>query len=122
MLALGQALVSRPEVLLLDEPSFGLAPIILEELFETVRKLASEKNIAVLLVEQVIDQVLDLADEVIVLNLGRTVFSTERKEGFDAGAIRTAYVGATDVHKRADDFAVEGLDGVMEASFIEESL
>jgi branched-chain amino acid transport system permease protein len=122
MLALGQALVSRPEALLLDEPSFGLAPIILEELFETVRRLASERNIAVLLVEQVIDQVLDLADEVVVLNLGRTVFSTEREEGFDAGAIRTAYVGATEEHQRAEDLAVEGLVGVIEESFIEESL
>lgn len=74
MLAIAQALVSRPKVLLLDEPSGGLAPSIVGELLDTVRLLVQD-GLSVVLVEQAINFALSVADNVLVLDIGRTVLS-----------------------------------------------
>lgn len=72
MLAIGQALASGPKVLMLDEPTTGLAPSIVDELLELIQGLCRE-GVGVLLVEQAMDLCLDIADHVIVVNLGQQV-------------------------------------------------
>lgn len=93
MLAIGQALMARPKVLLLDEPSGGLAPVIVNEVFNTVNKL-KEDGLAVLLVEQAVEASLQIADSVTVLDVGHTVFMsrTEDRKGL-LDAVKDAYMG-----------------------------
>jgi branched-chain amino acid transport system ATP-binding protein len=93
MLSIGRALMARPSVLLLDEPSLGLAPIVSARIMQLVRTLASERGIAVLLVEQNARSALAIADRGIVLNLGSVVaddaaHALARDEG-----LRQAYLG-----------------------------
>jgi branched-chain amino acid transport system ATP-binding protein len=90
MLAIAQSLVSRPSVLLLDEPSGGLAPSVVGEVLETVRSLAAE-GLAVVLVEQAVNFALALADHVIVMDLGRCVLSQPASEPGLERAIEEAY-------------------------------
>jgi branched-chain amino acid transport system ATP-binding protein len=73
MLAVGRALASRAELLLLDEPSLGLAPKLVSLIMQTVRKLCAERGISVLLVEQNARSALAIADEAVLLSAGRTV-------------------------------------------------
>jgi branched-chain amino acid transport system ATP-binding protein len=73
MLSIGRALMADPHVLLLDEPSLGLAPIVSAQIMQLVRELASTRRLAVLLVEQNARSALSIADRGIVLNLGRVV-------------------------------------------------
>ncbi len=72
MLTIGRALLQDPRLLMLDEMSMGLAPAIVEELFDVVRRL-EERGIAVLLVEQFVGQAMGVADQVVVLEQGRIV-------------------------------------------------
>ena len=74
MLAIGRALMGNPRVLLLDEPSEGLAPLIVAEVGRTIRRLKQERQSTVL-VEQNLKLALDVADEAVILNTGRCVFS-----------------------------------------------
>ena len=83
MLAIGRALVSEPKVILLDEPSLGLAPLIVESIFGIIRRLKEERGQTVLLVEQNAALALDLADHGYVMENGRIVL-----EGPAAGAAR----------------------------------
>jgi branched-chain amino acid transport system ATP-binding protein len=73
MLVIGRALMSEPRVILLDEPSLGLAPLIVEEIFQIVRRLKEERSLAVLLVEQNAALALDIADHGYVMEGGRIV-------------------------------------------------
>ena len=73
MLSIGRALMAQPRVLLLDEPSLGLAPIVSAQIMQLVRTLAAERGLAVLLVEQNARSALSIADRGVVLNLGRVV-------------------------------------------------
>jgi branched-chain amino acid transport system ATP-binding protein len=73
MLAVGRALASRAELLLLDEPSLGLAPKLVSVIMQTVRRLCAERGISVLLVEQNARSALAIADEAVLLSAGRTV-------------------------------------------------
>lgn len=70
MLAIGRALMSRPELLLLDEPSLGLAPLVVERIFQVIRELKA-RGITILLVEQTVHQALNVADRAYVLESGR---------------------------------------------------
>jgi branched-chain amino acid transport system ATP-binding protein len=93
MLAIGQALMARPKVLLLDEPSGGLAPVIVNEVFRTVDRLKAD-GLAVLLVEQAVEASLAIADSVAVIDVGRVVFSARTSERPDMlDAVRESYMG-----------------------------
>jgi len=92
MLAIGRALMGNPRVLLMDEPSEGLAPLIVAEVGRTIARLKREGQ-SILLVEQNIKLALDLADEVVILNTGRVAFSGSAGEVRDDQALITQHLG-----------------------------
>ena len=92
MLAIGHALMSGPRLVLLDEPSIGLAPVVVERLLETMGAL-SHRGIAVLLVEQSVRLAGAFADSLYVLHQGRSVPLGRRGQGLDEDALRAAYFG-----------------------------
>ena len=92
MLAIGRALMGNPRVLLMDEPSEGLAPLIVAEVGRTIARLKEEGQ-SILLVEQNIKLALDLADEVVILNTGRVAFSGSAGEVRDDQALITQHLG-----------------------------
>ena len=93
MLAIGRANMSKPQLLLLDEPSLGLAPLIVEQIFQTIRDLTTSMNLTVLLVEQNAMGALRIADLGIVLNLGKVVAINHAQALIDDPAVRAAYLG-----------------------------
>jgi branched-chain amino acid transport system ATP-binding protein len=93
MLAVGRALMLRPRLMLLDEPSFGLAPLIVEELFEILRQLNRELGVAMLIVEQNAALALDLADHAYLLETGRIVMAGPAGEIGKDEAVRRSYLG-----------------------------
>jgi branched-chain amino acid transport system ATP-binding protein len=93
MLALGRALMQRPRLLLLDEPSLGLAPLVVAEIFGVVRKLNAEEGLAVLLVEQNARVALDIAARAYVLEVGRVAVEGTSDELKANEAIRRSYLG-----------------------------
>ena len=94
MLALGRALIQDPRVLLIDELSMGLAPVIVEELLPTVRRMADDTGAAVVLVEQHVRLALDLADRAVVLVHGETVLSgPAARLTADPALLERAYLG-----------------------------
>ena len=92
MLAIGRALMGKPRMLLLDEPSMGLAPLIVEQIFEIVRGINAD-GVSVLLVEQNARQALTLADRGYVLETGEIVLSGTGRELLADDRIRAAYLG-----------------------------
>ena len=93
MLAIGRALMSKPQLLLLDEPSLGLAPLVVEQIFQTIRDIANNSDLTVLLVEQNAMGALKIADIGIVLNLGNIVAIGPSADLIADPAIRAAYLG-----------------------------
>jgi branched-chain amino acid transport system ATP-binding protein len=93
MLSIGRALMARPQVLLLDEPSLGLAPVIVAQIMARVRLLADSLGLAVLLVEQNARSALSIANRGIVLNLGRVVADREPEQLAADEQLRHAYLG-----------------------------
>jgi branched-chain amino acid transport system ATP-binding protein len=93
MLAVGRALMLRPRLMLLDEPSFGLAPLIVEELFEILRRLNRELGVAMLIVEQNAALALDLADHAYLLETGNIVIAGPANEIGQDEAVRRSYLG-----------------------------
>ncbi|MGH9087020.1 MAG: ABC transporter ATP-binding protein [Acidimicrobiales bacterium] len=93
MLALGRALVSRPRVLLLDEPSLGLAPIVTAQMMANLRQLTTEKGLTAILVEQNASSALSIADWAIVLNLGRVVLADKPAQLAADADLRHHYLG-----------------------------
>ena len=92
MLAIGRALMSRPKLLMLDEPSLGLAPQIVEDMFETLIRI-NEEGITVLLVEQNVDFALRIADRAYILEHGHITQDGVAEELRNSDEIRTAYLG-----------------------------
>ncbi|HHY94749.1 MAG TPA: ABC transporter ATP-binding protein [Firmicutes bacterium] len=92
MLALGRALMSRPRLLLLDEPSLGLAPVLVEAVLDTVQQIKGE-GVSVLLVEQNAQLALEVADRGYVIESGRGVLSGTGRELLDHEDVRKAYLG-----------------------------
>ncbi|MEN8780970.1 MAG: ABC transporter ATP-binding protein [Desulfobacterales bacterium] len=92
MVAIGRGLMSRPEVLMLDEPSLGLAPLLVDEVLATVRRLKQE-GITILLVEQNVREALDLADRGYVMQTGRIVEEGNGKELLESDRFRKAFLG-----------------------------
>jgi branched-chain amino acid transport system ATP-binding protein len=93
MLAVARALMLRPRLLLLDEPSLGLAPMVVQEIFRIVRAINREEGVSVLLVEQNAALALDLADQAYLLETGRVVMSGPAEELRRHDAIRRSYLG-----------------------------
>jgi branched-chain amino acid transport system ATP-binding protein len=93
MLSIGRALMARPRVLLLDEPSLGLAPLVSAQIMELISKLAAERELAVLLVEQNARSALSIADRGVVLNLGRVVADDAAQTLAGDEGLRNAYLG-----------------------------
>ena len=93
MLAISRALVSRPKLLLLDEPSLGLAPLITAQIIETVNNLCRNTGLTVLLVEQNANTALKVAEHGILLALGKVVADAPARELINNSALRTAYLG-----------------------------
>jgi branched-chain amino acid transport system ATP-binding protein len=93
MLAVGRALMSRPRLLLLDEPSLGLAPLLVREIFNVVRRIR-ERGVTVLLVEQNAHQSLEIADRAYVLETGRIVMEGAAKDIARDPRVKAAYLGA----------------------------
>ena len=93
MLAIGRALMSKPEILLLDEPSLGLAPLVVEQIFQTIRDLTTSMGLTVVLVEQNAMGALKIADNGIVLNLGKVAVTGSAQSLIADPQVRAAYLG-----------------------------
>ena len=93
MLAIGRALISRPKLLLLDEPSLGLAPLIIEQIFLAIELLRHQLGLTVLLIEQNAMSALQIADRGLILHLGALVTSGPPSELIADPQLRAAYLG-----------------------------
>ena len=93
MLAIGRALMSKPKLLLLDEPSLGLAPLVIEQIFQTIRGIVDSMGLTVVLVEQNAMGALKIADTAVVLNLGRVAATGTAADLIADPAVRAAYLG-----------------------------
>ncbi|HWW45708.1 MAG TPA: ABC transporter ATP-binding protein [Acidimicrobiia bacterium] len=93
MLAIGRALTSRPRALLLDEPSLGLAPLIVRQIMGLLRSLTRDSGLTILLVEQNAKSALSIADQVVVLYLGRVVLTDAASRVSDDADLRHHYLG-----------------------------
>lgn len=92
MLAIGRALMSKPHLMMLDEPSMGLAPILVEQIFEIIKEL-NESGVTILLVEQNANMALKIADRGYVLESGKIVLSGTGEELMASDAVKKAYLG-----------------------------
>lgn len=92
MLAMGRALMSKPKIVLMDEPSMGLSPILVGEIFRIIREISSGGT-TVLLVEQNAKKALEIADRAYVLETGNIVLSGDAKDMLDNESVRKAYLG-----------------------------
>ena len=92
MLAMGRALMSRPRLLLLDEPSMGLAPLLVKEIFSIIKEI-NQSGTTILLVEQNANMALSIAHKAYVLETGRITLSGTAKELSESEAVRKAYLG-----------------------------
>jgi branched-chain amino acid transport system ATP-binding protein len=93
MLAISRALMLRPRLLLLDEPSFGLAPLVVQDIFRIMRTINDEQKVAILLVEQNASLALELADSAYLLETGKVVMSGPARELREAESVRRSYLG-----------------------------
>ena len=93
MLAIARALLLRPRLLLLDEPSFGLAPLIVREIFGIMRQVRDAEGVGILLVEQNATLALDIADQAYLLETGRVVIAGPAAQLRADEAIRRSYLG-----------------------------
>jgi len=93
MLAIGRGLIARPDLLLLDEPSLGLAPLVVEQIFHTLSELQEKTGMTILLVEQNAMSALRIASQGIVLDQGRVVIADQPQAIMNDTALRHAYLG-----------------------------
>ena len=92
MLAIGRGLMSKPKLLLLDEPSWGIAPILVDRIFEVIREIRQE-GVTILLVEQDVQEALDICDRAYVLQTGKIVLQGSGKELLASELIQKAFLG-----------------------------
>jgi branched-chain amino acid transport system ATP-binding protein len=92
MVAIGRGLMAKPKLLMLDEPSLGLAPILIKDIFETIQKI-SDQGTTVLLVEQDVAHSLKMSDRAYVLEHGRVVMEGTGKDLMENPHVREAYLG-----------------------------
>jgi branched-chain amino acid transport system ATP-binding protein len=93
MLAVGRALMLKPRVILLDEPSLGLAPVIIDDLYEALQRVNRSQGTAMLIVEQNANLALEIADEAYVLETGSMVLSGAARDVAENDGVRAAYLG-----------------------------
>ena len=93
MLAIGRAIMTKPKLLLLDEPSMGLAPLLVKEIFEIVKQINSNEGITVMLVEQNANMALKIAHRAYVLETGKIVLSGNANDVLHNEEVREAYLG-----------------------------
>ena len=93
MLAISRALMIHPKLLMLDEPSLGLAPIVVENMFEIISGISKDEKVSILIVEQNLVQALSVADRAYVLETGKLVMQGSAKELMDNSDIQRAYLG-----------------------------
>ena len=96
MLAMARALIARPSLLLLDEPSLGLAPLVTAQLMHTIRDLCTSKNLTVILVEQNASTALRIADHAVIFHLGRVVANDTASNIVADENLRQYYLGMSD--------------------------
>ena len=92
MLAIGRSLMSRPRLVMMDEPSMGLAPVLVQQIFDIIKEL-NEAGTTILLVEQNALMALSVAHRGYVLETGRVVLSSNAKELLDNDEVKKAYLG-----------------------------
>ena len=92
MLAMGRALMSHPKIILMDEPSMGLSPIFVEEVFKIIRDISAE-GVTVLLVEQNAKKALNIADRAYVLETGNIILQGDAKKLMNDESVKKAYLG-----------------------------
>jgi branched-chain amino acid transport system ATP-binding protein len=92
MCAIARGLMSRPQLLLLDEPSLGLAPLMVQHMFKIIREI-KEKGVTILLAEQNAFQALDMADQAFVLETGKVIVSGTGQDLLDNPLVQKAYLG-----------------------------
>jgi branched-chain amino acid transport system ATP-binding protein len=97
MLVIGRALMARPKLMLMDEPSLGLAPLLVQEIYEIINKISTEQNMAILLVEQNVRAALGIADYGHVMENGRIVLSGPAKDLRDNEDVREFYMGLSSI-------------------------
>ncbi|WP_314011204.1 ABC transporter ATP-binding protein [Pseudostreptobacillus hongkongensis] len=93
MLAIGRALMSKPKLILLDEPSMGLSPLLVKEIFEIIKKINKENGVTVLLVEQNAKMALEISDRAYVIETGEIVLEGSGKDLINDPIIKKAYLG-----------------------------
>jgi branched-chain amino acid transport system ATP-binding protein len=93
MCAIGRALMSRPRLIMFDEPSLGLAPILVSQVFDTIHRLHSEEGLTILLVEQNLTKALEIADRGYVIETGMIKTEGTSRQLLDDTSIRSAYLG-----------------------------
>jgi branched-chain amino acid transport system ATP-binding protein len=92
MLAIGRALMARPQLLMLDEPSMGIAPILVQRIYETIREI-NRSGVAILLVEQNANYALDISKRGYVLETGQVALENSSEELRDDPEVQRAYLG-----------------------------
>ena len=102
MLSLSRALMNRPKLLLLDEPSLGLSPLLVKEIFAIVKRVNAEEGVSILLVEQNARMALELADYGYVIEVGRIVMADTCERLMDSKDIQEFYLGAKDESARGE--------------------
>ena len=102
MLAISRALMNRPKVLLLDEPSLGLSPLLVKEIFGIIRRVNAEQGVSILLVEQNAKMALETADYGYVLEVGRVVMDDTCEKLLGSKDIQEFYLGASDHGERGE--------------------
>lgn len=100
MLAIGRGLMARPAVMLLDEPSLGLSPLLVKEIFAIIRRLNEEQNVTMMLVEQNAKVALEVADYGYVMELGRIVMADDAKKLLQSKDIQEFYLGVQEETQR----------------------
>jgi branched-chain amino acid transport system ATP-binding protein len=93
MLAVSRALMAKPKLLLLDEPSMGLAPLIIKQIFEIIRKINQESNTTIFLVEQNANQALQIADRGYVIENGKITITGSAESLLNNQDVQKAYLG-----------------------------
>ena len=94
MLAVARALMSKPKLLMLDEPSLGLAPLIVNKIFEIIRQINKEENVTIFLVEQNANEALRQADRAYIIETGQTTMSGKASDLLNDDRVKEAYLGA----------------------------